>query len=200
MKQLFENLFLELQNDSLVIASPNWVDILSLVTSILAIVVAGIVAYRQVDISKQQNKIALFELRYKMYNRILDCNHFARFICILAKENKDIFKIYEMTVRDRNPAAGMEHLDDSVLISEMLSFVGELEKVEFLFSHDVAQYSTLLSSELVLTITNCLVLKENYIEASKTTLKGMLDDFDKNKIHDKMAAELQIITKPKRYK
>ncbi len=50
-------------------AKPNCAAWLSILLSLLAIVVAGYVALKQANISEQQNKIALFEKKYKVYSK-----------------------------------------------------------------------------------------------------------------------------------
>lgn len=164
--------------------------------SIIAVLVAGIVAYKQADFSKQQNKISLFELRYKIFSCVLECNNFARQICKLANEDEDLLEIYRIMHSSRNIAFETEQLNRHSLISDMISLVGELEKTDFLFPHDVSEYALKLSSKLMATITGCLVFKQSYVEEGKTDLEKVLLEYETDKIYDKMTAELILVTKP----
>lgn len=79
-----EEILVAIQNAAETIATPNWADIASVGLSLLAVVVAGFVAWKQVKIAKkqneiaekqagiagQQNRIALFEKRYKIYDKL----------------------------------------------------------------------------------------------------------------------------------
>lgn len=62
-----EEIIVEIQKAAETIAKPNCAAWLSILLSLLAIVVAGYVALKQANISEQQNKIALFEKKYKVY-------------------------------------------------------------------------------------------------------------------------------------
>lgn len=189
-------LFSEIQNAAQVIAEPNYADKAAILISAIAALLAFAVAYRQVGISKQQNKISLFELRYKMYNCILTCNHFAKMLLLLAKDDKDVAHVYKMTIGKKSSPAKTQRTDDSFLISEMADFVSELGKTEFLFPQDVAEYSNQLAIVLMRIITNPLIPDKDYIEPGKTALQEVLDTFEGKRIGAKMKVELQLASKP----
>lgn len=198
-------LIAEIKSAAQMIASPNCADRLSIILSLASIVIGAIVALvimhkqnqiakRQVEISEQQNSISLFDLRYNTYNRILDCNHFAKMIALRARKDSDILFVYRTTILKNSPHT--QTIEDNCLVSEMMDFVSELGKAEFLFSIDIAKYAAHLQAELIVAITNCLVLKENYIEDAKSSLNKTLRTYDVNKICDKMVTELQLVHKP----
>lgn len=62
-------------------SQPGWVECLSIVISSISVVVSGIAIWFAVqvpkEIAKDQNKIALFEKRYKVYSEICCCNTFS---------------------------------------------------------------------------------------------------------------------------
>ena len=93
-----DELLVTIQDAANTIATPNWADIMSVVFSLLAIIVAGFVAWRQNEISRKQsdiadkqNRIALFEKRFEIYN-ILLCCHSSVFILKLLRKDEDILK------------------------------------------------------------------------------------------------------------
>ncbi len=183
-------LFTEIQNAAQVIAEPNYADKSAIFISAIAALLAFAVAYRQADISKQQNKISLFELRYKMFNCILDCNHFAKMLLLCAKDDKDVIRVYKMTIGKKSSISKTQQADDRFLISEMAGFVSELGKTEFLFPQDITEYSKQLATELMRIITNPLIPEKDYIEPAKKSLQEILNAFESNKIAAKMRAEL----------
>lgn len=72
-----DEILVAIQEAANTIATPNWADIISVCFSLFAIIVAGIVGWRQnkivlkqAEISEQQNKIALFEKRYAVYHEL----------------------------------------------------------------------------------------------------------------------------------
>jgi len=87
-----EELFTAIQKAADTIANPNWAAIMSALASILAVIVAGIVAWKQygiakkqneiaekqADIADKQNKISLFERRYSAYKEIVNVLSLAR--------------------------------------------------------------------------------------------------------------------------
>ena len=76
------------------IASPNWADKLSLLLSLAAIIVAGYVALKQAKISEQQNKIALFEKRYVVYESLSKAVNAAEEISEV-KNAEDIWNVFQ---------------------------------------------------------------------------------------------------------
>lgn len=65
-----EEILAVIQKAAETIATPNWADKWAVILSVLAIIAATTVAFQQVKIQKQQNRIALFEKRYKTYNEL----------------------------------------------------------------------------------------------------------------------------------
>ena len=76
-----DELLVAIQNAANTIAAPNWADIMSACFSLFAIIVAGFVAWKQIEISRKQtdiadrqNKIALFEkgLKFMIFLNLAD--------------------------------------------------------------------------------------------------------------------------------
>ena len=67
-----EKILAAIQKAADTIATPNWADKWAVILSALAIIAATTVAFQQVKIQEQQNKIALFEERFSTYNIVKD--------------------------------------------------------------------------------------------------------------------------------
>ena len=151
-----EEILAAIQKSAEKIAEPNCADILSVVFSFLAIVVAGVVAWRQnkiskqqADISEQQNKIAVFDKRYDLYDTVLKCISLSEFI----------FTLFEGKV-----------------IQEASRVCSKLKQSEFLFSENVSIYLSKLSESLLCFILadapanqnkSLSILKEDYCQVIK---------------------------------
>lgn len=99
------------------IGTPSWADIASVGLSLLAVIVAGFVAWKQfkianeqnvivlkqAEIADKQNQIALFDKRFELYNILKSCTTSPEIIK-LVKEDKDILK-YLAIVFGRNSEA-----------------------------------------------------------------------------------------------
>ena len=73
------------------VATPTWADIATALIAFLALIGTIVMAFlqnriakqqtiiaaKQADIADQQNKIALFEKRYTLYDQVVRCNTFA---------------------------------------------------------------------------------------------------------------------------
>ena len=116
------------------IASPNWADKLSLLLSLAAIIVAGYVALKQAKISEQQNKIALFEKRYVVYESLSKAVNAAEEISEV-KNAEDIWNVFQGAF-DMWPSKESENIN-TWRISLILGINEKLEQTEFLFSNDI---------------------------------------------------------------
>lgn len=76
------------------IASPNSADKLALVLSLVAILCATGVAIFQASISNQQNKIALFEKRYEVYETTRICVSASKKVADFADDLDDVYDIF----------------------------------------------------------------------------------------------------------
>jgi len=197
-----EELFTEIQNAANVIAVPNWADKLSALAASCAVMVAVILALRQnkilkqqneiaikqAEIAEKQNKIALFEKKYEMYQKILFWNHFALLIAMQAITSDDIYVIF-LIAKNKQDIKETEINKESLRL-EMLEGVNLLDQVKFLFSQDIIEYSLYMSSELVLMLTNCLILKVDYLKDAKKSLNEILKKYENDKIDEKFMSEL----------
>lgn len=144
------------------IASPNWADKLSVLLSFLAIVVAGHVALKQAKISEQQNKIALFEKRYVVYENVCQAVKVAEEISKVGNPD-DIWDVIQ-GVFDVWPSKESENTN-TWRMSLILDIVEKLDQVEFLFSENIAE-------EVLLVQTNLLLfLRGTYAEFDQRTFE-----------------------------
>lgn len=196
-----DRLFNEIQNAARMIATPNWADKAAILVSIIAVTISGVVAWRQMIISKkqaeiaeQQNHIALFDKRYDIYQLIQKCNHFAWLLYNFASTNEDVCKLYIVATSSIETVdKDIDGFDVDLIATQIMDFINGLNRVEFLFSNKVANYAIDLMAELQLTVTNCLVLeKDDYIKEAKKSLQRVHNRYDAEKIGAKIIEELRL--------
>ena len=156
-----EEIFWAIQQAADTIATPNWADIASVGLSLLAVSVAGFVAWKQfkianeqnaivlkqAEIADKQNQIALFDKRFELYNILKSCTTSPEIIK-LVKEDKDILK-YLAIVFGRNSEA-TDELDNKEASLYLTNCSLELQQSIFLFSKEITQYIVSISAALLL--------------------------------------------------
>lgn len=177
-----EEILAAIQKSAEKIAEPNCADILSVVFSFLAIVVAGVVAWRQnkiskqqADISEQQNKIAVFDKRYDLYDTVLKCISLSEFIFTLFEgkviTTKDVHLLFAIAFKDVS-----DNAEDVNVFQEASRVCSKLKQSEFLFSENVSIYLSKLSESLLCFILadapanqnkSLSILKEDYCQVIK---------------------------------
>lgn len=129
-----------------------WVGV---IMSFLAILVAGYVALKQIeisriqaDISDKQNKIALFDKRFSVYETARKCVHTANRISEIAKNLDDVYDIFYVEFigqQSLNPA-DIENKNTALFFD----ITDVLLQSEFLFSSEI--------SEKICSMSACLLL------------------------------------------
>lgn len=156
-----EEILIAIQKAADTIATPNWADIASVGLSLLAVIVAGFVAWKQFEIAKEQNEIvlkqaeiadkqnqiALFDKRFELYNILKSCISSSEIIK-LVKKDKDILR-YLAVVLGRNAEVTGE-LDNEKASLYLANCSIELQQSTFLFSKETAQYIRNVSAALLI--------------------------------------------------
>ena len=101
-----DELLVAIQEAANTIATPNWADILGVCFSLMAVIVACLVALKQneisrkqTDIADKQNKIALFEKRFEIYDILSICKASVQTIELIG-ENDDILIFWDFCLFD----------------------------------------------------------------------------------------------------
>lgn len=128
----------ELANDwDAISAVATWIEVLVAITSAIASFLAVWFAIQVPrKIAKQQDKIALFEKRYRLYTLLLSCQTFA--LALKAAENmQDARKVFLLTYYSGNE--DIKKWDDTGYISVCyLKVIQELSLSEFLFCPEIS--------------------------------------------------------------
>lgn len=154
-----EEILAAIQKAAETIATPNWADIASVGLSLLAVVVAGFVAWKQIGIARsqniiskmqtqiadKQNQIALFEKRFELYNILNSCTTSPE-IVELAKDNEDILK-YLFVVFGQKP---VDEFDSYTARFYLENCSTKLQQSIFLFSKEIVPYILSISTTLLL--------------------------------------------------
>jgi len=156
-----EEILAAIQKAAETIGTPSWADIASVGLSLLAVIVAGFVAWKQfkianeqnvivlkqAEIADKQNQIALFDKRFELYNILKSCTTSPEIIK-LVKKDKDILK-YLAIVFGRNSEA-TDELDNKEASLYLTNCSLELQQSIFLFSKEITQYIVSISTALLL--------------------------------------------------
>lgn len=121
-------------------------------------------------------------------------------ILLLAKNGEDVIGVYKTTLYKKIYLSNAQQIDGRFLISDMMDYISELAKAEFLFPQDVAEYAKYLEAELIRIIINLFVNHQDYIETGKIALKEIVDTFESKEIGQKMREELYLVSKPNLFK
>lgn len=148
-----DELLVAIQEAAKTIAAPNWADIVSVGFSLLAVIVAGIVAWRQNEISRKQtsiadkqNRIALFEKRLEIYDILLFCNANIEGMKSLG-ENEDILKHLLIVLSD-NPEEYLSYNRDEARLY-LANCSIKLQRAAFFFPEKIVPYINNVSIALV---------------------------------------------------
>lgn len=150
-----EEILVGIQKAAETIATPNWADKLSVAMSLLAVVVAGIVAWKQnkivlaqAKIAEQQNKIALFEKRFTVYENMRKVVRVAEEIAEIKKPD-DIWPVFQNVFFEEWHSENAENIKYERM-ALILNIHTNLEQAEFLFSEDIANAILFLRVDLLL--------------------------------------------------
>lgn len=195
-----EEILTAIQEAANTIAAPNWADIMSVCFSLFAIIVAGVVAWRQNEISRKQkdiadkqNKIALFEKRFEIYDILSSCSASAQVIKMLNKnENEDVLQdLFFVFVN--NPMQHKNFNRDEARIY-LTNCASKLQSASFFFSEEIVSYITAASVELlILANSDAKVDGPKKYEEKKQDYFEAIKNIDKNEVLKSMKAEMKMI-------
>lgn len=197
-----EEILAAIQNAAETIAEPNWADILSVVISLLAVVVAGFVAWKQIEItreqtkitnkqaeiSKEQNRISLLEMRMEIYELAVLAKIVAKEIIESANNNIESCRIFARYFNEFPAMAGKLLANENQLNPQRVKLILEkISQADFVFSEEIRIHLLALSGHLldVMKLNN----EENF-PTSKDLLNHVVISIEENKIMEKMKNEL----------
>ena len=197
------------------IATPNWADILSVILSLLAVIVAGIVAWKQIEIAKkqneiseqqakimdQQNKIAVFDKQYKVYDITTKCLMLSQTLTLtlLASTTPSLSNIRSIFLNVFNDihieSAIADNNEDVLYLREVGKLRDKLYQTEFLFPNDVSEdiakpLILLADSLLYLICANTLTSNGMPFEMILMKFCNAAEKVEKGNVLQKMKSEL----------
>lgn len=192
-----DELLVAIQDAANTIASPNWVDILSVCFSLAAVIVACFVAWRQneisrkqADIADKQNIIALFEKRLEIYEILSSCKINAQILGWLYK-GEDILKcLFSSLVK--NEKEYQEHRNEKSVY--LINCSIKLQRATFLFPEEIAPYILNVSNKLydLVAADSKDDGSKKYAEKKQMYFKA-IDDLDKNGVIKKIEEEMKMM-------
>ncbi len=197
-----EEMLSEIQNianeAAYIIAAPNWADKLLFISSLLAIVAAIFVAHRQngivlkqAEIAEQQNKIALFEKRYTVYENVSKVVRVANEI-VKSNHADDIWDAFQNVFVDEYSHSETEDIN-SWRMSFILNIHGKLEQAEFLFSEDISDAILLLRVNLLLFARRTYAESDDEtFEERKMMFYQVAKNIETNKILERIREDLRL--------
>lgn len=186
------------------IAAPNWADKMALLVSFLAMLIAaGVAIYvarkqnkivlKQAEIAEQQNKIALFEKRFEVYETLRKCLNVSLLISCSTKDCSlnSIYAAFHIEFGDWPYVSPQD--DKSLWASGFYDVTNKLTQADFLFSEDVGKYIRNLVTAIHLLVSLIYVENSDKIfEDRKMEFLQTAKDIESNKILETMRLSLQL--------
>lgn len=193
-----DELFVVIQKAANTIATPNWADILSVCFSLTAVIVACIIAWRQnkisikqTEIAGHQNRIALFEKRYELYQTVLNCIKISNYLICYAGEEDTIYGIFCVALNKKLDSNS--NINKSEIGLEAFSIADKLRKAEFLFSPEISEYAMDLAGNLVMLFClHTFPIENAGFEKRKENFCQAANRFEDEGILEKMKVDLQL--------
>lgn len=168
-----EKLLVAIQDAATTIATPNWADTLSAIASVVAVIAACLIAWKQYGITKkqneiseqqarimdQQNKIAVFDKQFELYNITEKCLQFSKALSLsfgfspgtVTLPNIQLSFLGAFSDIYANPET-IESFKNIFYFQETQKIVKKLSQAEFVFSKEVSED---IGGHLV-SLANCL--------------------------------------------
>lgn len=171
------------------LAQPRPIDWLAIMISFLSMAVSGVAVWFAVQIpkkiAKEQNRIALFEKRYEMYNLLYKWKYLAEQIIAYAETNKDARSMF--SVLYGNYDSDFQVITDQVL-SMYRETVCELYKLYLLFPINNDCHDKLIA---FIKLIDMILIGEN-IAQHKKELEELIEAPEIKCVFETMQYELNV--------
>lgn len=135
------------------VSQPGWVEYLTIGISLVSVVVSGIAIWFAIRVADKQNKIALFEKRYAVYDTLLHCITFSNGINDNTIDYSNLLSIQSMIIVSFGYCPVIEAKTADALEKECTKYVldvkGKLDSAAFLFNCNADIYTRKIADELV---------------------------------------------------
>ena len=193
-----EEILAAIQQAAETIATPNCAAWLSVAVSLLAVLVAGVVAWRQniiaakqAEIAEQQNKIALFEKRFSVYETARKCVYAANRISAKAGNLDDVYYIFYVEF------VGWQSLNPMDIKNKNTALFFDITDIlfqsEFLFSKEISEKICAMATYLLMLAA--IKYKDNpdeIFESAKNHFCQHAKDIDSSNMFKLIKKDLQL--------
>jgi len=145
-------------------------------------------------IADQQNKIALFEKRFRIYKLLISCGTFVSALK-LAENVQDAWTVFMLVFYEKDYGEGAVGLDEfenaSYVSSRYLAIVNELSQCEFLFSQEISAGVLCVVNKMVPCLNDWFKQKDQRkFEESKRQFLALSDTIEE--LTDQMKSYLDL--------
>ena len=166
------------------------------IMSSVAIVVAGIVAWRQNEISRKQtdvadkqNKIALFEKRFEIYNILLGCSVSVQTLKLIREPEGILKYLFNLLIKDLEERQRFENMQRIYLIN----CSSTLRSARFFFPQEIACYFTDVAEKFYdLIMTNVEIDGSEEYNKKKQAYFETIDDLNEKEILKRIETEMKM--------
>lgn len=193
-----DELLVAIQDAANTIAAPNWADIMSVCFSLLAVVVAGIIAWRQNEISKKQtfiaenqNKIALFEKRFEIYEILSACRSSAHIIKMLGESEDALKCLFIAFAGDPKEYQELTHREVELYLTNISE---KLLRAAYFFPEEITPHIINMSARLVIfSGANIKADGPKKYRRKKQDYFEAVEALEENKVFERSRKEMKII-------
>ena len=143
-------------------------------------------------IADRQDKIALFEKRFEIYDILSSCSSSAEVIKMFDKNNEDVLQIlFYVLVNDPMEHRNFNRDEARIYLTNCSS---KLQRSSFFFSEKIVSYITAVSVELlILANADAKVDGPKKYEEKKQDYYEAIKNLDENKVLESMKVEMKMI-------
>lgn len=177
------------------LAQPRFIDWLAVILSTFSIGVSGAAIIFAVRVADKQNKIALFEKRYKIFQLHESCKIFSELLKSLENKNglnsNDIQVLFLAVFCDI--PMGEKLNDFRFLRTQYIAIIDQLKQSQFLFDKEIELHLEIIADYLQKLIESiCHQASENQLTNAAQTFIALLQDKKYDKILEKMRNTLAL--------
>lgn len=142
-------------------------------------------------IADRQDRIALLEKRFEIYDILISCRVVAKLIKS-GDENEDILRDFFIAFTKKTNAAQSFNRDEADFY--MINCTIKLNSAVLLFSEEIASYITKLSNKLIdLSTADVQIDGSEEYSRKKQAYVEAVENFMKNEVFRKMEAEMKMV-------
>lgn len=189
--EAIESIAYELTKPDITAMASLFVATMSVVISVIALYATSKNTARQEKLLDQQNRIALFDKRFALFDLVMSCKQLSSRICDHANTNQDVWRYVTEAIVDITHTTKQGAVTPEAQ-SELMIILDKIKQIPLIFS--TVDYCCLgsLNIELQKTVDECAIKNIGNLTERKKILRQALDAFEEAKIEEKMVAEIDL--------